>query len=395
MENGKTAHPLFFRTTSSAEAEAVARAGRVITSVNYTEKGSRSADGGGMTGAGTALVGWSGSGRSSPGRVLAVRPQYHGRPRRGARARGTALYLVLASAGWPVVKFCCASIFSSGAPTTRGPVGATFGAEVVQAAQCAGRVGRRSSGTVTTVPWPAAARASQPSSGRWTRRIVRRQSAASGCTRAGSAGAECSRGSDSARHCAGTLSADQPARLASRQVRAKLLPRPPQLWIQSLRPSVSPSTLAIHPASHPFVAVVHASRPSPGARGRPHDGPFGQARPQDIAGATAADHCPRRPRAPRAARNRPRLSQRQTCAGLAGIWVVVAAAGTQLTTKHTASETSLLLAAYELAAVDALCDSHVRAVAAMPPWRKPSCVARRQGRNAVLLADSAAPPPVC
>lgn len=78
----------------------------------------------------------------------------------GARARGTALYLVLASAGWPVVKFCCASIFSSGAPTTRGPVGATFGAEVVQAAQCAGRVGRRSSGTVTTVPWPAAARAS-------------------------------------------------------------------------------------------------------------------------------------------------------------------------------------------------------------------------------------------
>ena len=52
-------------------------------------------------------------------------------------------------------------------------------------------------------------------------------------------------------------------------------------------------------------------------------------------------------------------------------------------------------AAYELAAVDALCDSHVRAVAAMPPWRKPSCVARRQGRNAVRLADSAAPPPVC
>lgn len=39
MENGKTAHPLFFRTTSSAEAEAVARAGRVITSVNYSTRG--------------------------------------------------------------------------------------------------------------------------------------------------------------------------------------------------------------------------------------------------------------------------------------------------------------------------------------------------------------------
>lgn len=161
-----------------------------------------------------------------------------------------------------------------------------------------------------------------------------------------------------------------------------------------VRPSLHPPLPSIRPAIHSSQSSMHPVHP-PGARGRPHDGPFGQARPQDIAGATAADHCPRRPRAPRAARNRPRLSQRQTCAGLAGIWVVVAAAGTQLTTKHTASETSLLLAAYELAAVDALCDSHVRAVAAMPPWRKPSCVARRQGRNAVLLADSAAPPPVC
>lgn len=225
---------------------------------------------------------------------------------------------------------------------------------------------------------------------------MRRQSAASGCTGAGSAGAECGRGSDSARHCAGTLSADQPARLASRQVRAKLLPRPPQLWIQSLRPSVSPSTLAIHPASHPFVAVVHASRPSPGrarsaARRAFWPGPpTRHCRSHGSRSLSPSSVC-----APRAARNRPRLSQRQTCAGLAGIWVVVVAAGTQLTTKHTASETSLLLAAYELAAVDALCDSHVRAVAAMPPWRKPSCVARRQGRNAVLLADSAAPPPVC